>query len=1131
MTLDPTQLNLIANDPWLSAPTVFSKSTWGGHAPFARWLTRSLRPNTFVELGTHFGYSYFTFCHAIQDLGIDAKAFAVDHWVGDSQAGEYQEQVFSEVDAYNDTYFKDFSKLLRMDFDDALNIIPNASVDLLHIDGLHTYEAVKHDFLSWLPKLSKDAVVLFHDIDPRWNDFGVCEFWEEIRRTYPSFSFNHSYGLGVLFVGKEVRPELRELAHLGSIEDSGWKIRGVFEALGMREVELSSWHANSSINGGLELELNGYKTKLSDVSRSYGRSKELIRRMSELQASLGLASETNFEHMSTLPRQKRSILVVSTGNTPSDSSTIVDGNGLRAWGIAKGLRDQGFQVSLAQPTDSEGMDSAIGENGEDLFYYSHPNRALELAESFDVVIIPINSPFKSNLAALMVDHLSDNHTIVLDAIVPIHHEYLARVGDTSENIQRNYEEMLPVWEKAYSGVDLILCGSERQKSYLIGLLTGTGIISAYNAKNDRLVIVPFGIDSNSKTDETIQESEIKENLIVWYGGLYPWYDIQGLKRMVTKLTTEQIAVKFRIRVVGATNPLVNDENFLREARDFEKELTENPQVEFISWLPFEERMMAFENANFVLNFNSPSSETYLSSRIRMMDIINSGTPLLTNGGDFLSEKLIGLGAAFRVDLENLESLRSTIQGLVENPEVLANARSIMRNLSDQFTWKSAVNELAHALLAKQENMESDSQFAPRTSRKSALNPDIRITGMPSKFELIRLGMSQIRSRGFWITLKKAWSFAKRAAHNPNPKPSIGRMVFVAHQLDWTGAPLLLADLSEKLSREQALGVTIYAYGKIDEEFVRSELSQKVKLVRLAPWELPEFHPDDTIIVNSIGYGHRTLINLLRESFFTTRKPTLLLVHEDRPELTIPHEARIALSNMVVNHEVVIQAPSKGTAKNLETYFQIEEVRVQPYPIYQGSIKKGSFETLDFHLVGGTQDDRKGQLAAIHAFNLVAEKVIQLPGSFRSFSLTLIGVSRTDYGKLVLESISPQLREFIQTIPPASRSAVRGQMENCNAVLCLSEFEALPLFVAESMAIGHIVFRNRCSGFEEQLTPGVNGFEIFREDAQRTALVLLDVLNRVKTSEQSLQKMSKASLDFAQPYLGLTTIEYLGLSSE
>jgi len=74
---------------------------------------------------------------------------------------------------------------------------PDASIDLLHIDGTHTYDDVKADFESWLPKLSPNGIVLLHDVILRDRGFGVWKLWEEIAREDNSFLFEFGYGLGV----------------------------------------------------------------------------------------------------------------------------------------------------------------------------------------------------------------------------------------------------------------------------------------------------------------------------------------------------------------------------------------------------------------------------------------------------------------------------------------------------------------------------------------------------------------------------------------------------------------------------------------------------------------------------------------------------------------------------------------------------------------------------------------------------------------------------------------------------------------------------------------------------------------------------------------------------------------------
>jgi hypothetical protein len=178
-------------------PRIYGVGAWTEHLYFGYDLVAQERPSQLVELGTDRGESYFAFCQSASENRTGTRCFAVDTWKGDAQSGFYDETIFKNVAAHNARYYKRFSTLLRCQFDDALKRFAGAKTDILHLDGLHSEEAVRHDLENWLPKLAPGGLLLLHDVNIHRPDFGAWKAWGELTERGRSFMFRDGPGLGL----------------------------------------------------------------------------------------------------------------------------------------------------------------------------------------------------------------------------------------------------------------------------------------------------------------------------------------------------------------------------------------------------------------------------------------------------------------------------------------------------------------------------------------------------------------------------------------------------------------------------------------------------------------------------------------------------------------------------------------------------------------------------------------------------------------------------------------------------------------------------------------------------------------------------------------------------------------------
>lgn len=840
------------------------------------------------------------------------------------------------------------------------------------------------------------------------------------------------------------------------------------------------------------------------------------------------------------------VLIVSWSPVPTPKYQKIEGSGQRFFGLANGLRENGvtditIAIGYIYPLDVDEVD------GIKLINYNFDDRFVRELENHDTIIFN----YAIHGSDFIAKHLPDNAQVIIDAYGPAYIENLARdPSDMKNTYIGNKAVVNNTFNKVLKRGDFFLFANEAQGKLYTGVLATLGVINQFTYKMDRLLWTPFGIEkpSGKKFANPYTKYGIKKGdfVLLWFGGLYPWFDIREVLLAVKNISKHNL----KFFIVGGNNPQNQHPDFVKNYHDtvkYVEEIGMKDKIIFIDWVDYATRRGYYENANAIISINNNGKENIYSWRTRVMDYLGSTTPLITNGGDPLSDEMVTTGAGFAIDSLTEVGIRETIEKIMSDQELLLCASRKMKELQPKYYWSSTTKLLSDKIKTREMPWAAEQDFRAENQIFDGANvpPATSRIDIHRRAAQIRNISRKVREKGLATSAKIIGDKIGRRTKsilvkvNPVSISPEARIVIVANQFDNTGAPAVLIDFLTELCEKY------------------SKLSRKIKLITFTPVSAENLAHARRLGVKVEAYTNRNLnlqLNTGDIVFFNSlaiSEPTVSSAfsalrdgrvaklfwygHEDSPDGFFSQPIREQTIKLLREGKIEILTVSKGCLHKYQKFFGVKKgIKNMPFRFmldkkYFSKKTAGDFNKLKFVSVGSLMDMRKGQYPILYAFlDFYHNFYKQNPGKYRDFQIDFLGAynlaDETDAAPYHIRNILEQFRESAEGLgnhfamtPVMNHEDALNEIKQTNVTVCYSLKEAMPIFIYEGMAMGNVIIRNETPGREEQLTEGVDGNGLFVKNDDFASLVAaIEMLaNREKTSDGQLAKMSALSVSIAQ----------------
>ncbi len=387
------------------------------------------------------------------------------------------------------------------------------------------------------------------------------------------------------------------------------------------------------------------------------------------------------------------ILVV----TPDALAARMAGPAIRAYNIAEQLvaDGQGHQVTLVSASKCELSDSRFACRHVDW-----PDLGALTAEH-DLLVVQGFATFHCPKL------LRRDRIVIVDLYDPLHFEQLEQLRDAGPAARQAAIDLTTrVLNEQCARGDFFICASEAQRSLWLGTLTAMGRVTPSVYDDDVTLrslidVAPFGLPEHPATQSrsairgVVPGIEDDDQVVIWAGGVYDWFDPLTLVRAVGLLAPTHPRLRLFFMGMAHPNPDVGVMSMADRLRRLARELGLAGTHVFFNdgWVDYSERADYLLDADIGVSTHFDHLETAFAFRTRMLDYLWGGLPIVATAGDEFARLIAGEGLGVVVPGDDVDALATALSRLLDDPDFMAACRDRVIAVRDRYAWPQALEPL------------------------------------------------------------------------------------------------------------------------------------------------------------------------------------------------------------------------------------------------------------------------------------------------------------------------------------------------------------------------------------------------------------------------------------------------------